>query len=236
MSIAILPMSQEFNWNSATVGLIQSSFFGGYLLTQIFGGIWADKISGKLVFGFGVVWWSIATVLTPIAAKIGLPFLLIMRAFMGIGEKKKEEFDLICFESTYLHLKGQIEDFHLNGLAISPILIHTFGWPSVFYSFGSLGGIWFALWIKKAYSSRKEDPELSPRERKLILGSSVSKEPVSVIPWKLILSKAPVWALIISHFCHNWGTFVLLTWMPTYYNQVLKFISLSQACYVSCHG
>jgi hypothetical protein len=26
--------------------------------------------------------------------------------------------------------------------------------------------------------------------------------------------------LIICHFCHNWGTFILLTWMPTYYNQV----------------
>lgn len=36
MSIAILPMSKEFNWNSATVGLIQSSFFWGYLLTQVF--------------------------------------------------------------------------------------------------------------------------------------------------------------------------------------------------------
>jgi len=35
MSIAILPMSKEFNWNSATVGLIQSSFFWGYLLTQV---------------------------------------------------------------------------------------------------------------------------------------------------------------------------------------------------------
>ncbi|KAJ4848296.1 hypothetical protein Tsubulata_047883, partial [Turnera subulata] len=68
MSIAILPMSQEFNWNSATVGLIQSSFFWGYLLTQIVGGIWADKIGGKLVLGFGVVWWSVATILTPIAA------------------------------------------------------------------------------------------------------------------------------------------------------------------------
>ncbi|KAF2282601.1 hypothetical protein GH714_043230 [Hevea brasiliensis] len=86
MSIAILPMSQEFNWNSATVGLIQSSFFWGCLMTQIFGGIWAHKIGGKLVLGFGVVWWSIATVLTPIAARIGLPFLLMMRAFMGIGE------------------------------------------------------------------------------------------------------------------------------------------------------
>ncbi len=39
-----------------------------------------------MVLGFGVVWWSIATVLTPLAAKIGLPFLLVMRAFMGIGE------------------------------------------------------------------------------------------------------------------------------------------------------
>lgn len=35
---------------------------------------------------FGVVWWSIATALTPVAAKIGLPFLLVVRAFMGIGE------------------------------------------------------------------------------------------------------------------------------------------------------
>ncbi|AQK95876.1 Ascorbate transporter chloroplastic [Zea mays] len=86
MSIAILPMSSEFSWSPATVGLIQSSFFWGYLLTQILGGIWADRFGGKLVLGFGVIWWSIATVLTPLAAKIGLPCLLTMRAFMGIGE------------------------------------------------------------------------------------------------------------------------------------------------------
>ena len=36
--------------------------------------------------GFGVVWWSVATILTPIAVRIGLPFLHIMRAFMGIGK------------------------------------------------------------------------------------------------------------------------------------------------------
>jgi MFS family permease len=53
---------------------------------QIAGGIWADTVGGKTVLGFGVVWWSIATALTPIAAKLGLPFLLVVRAFMGIGE------------------------------------------------------------------------------------------------------------------------------------------------------
>ncbi|XP_021279967.1 ascorbate transporter, chloroplastic [Herrania umbratica] len=232
MSIAILPMSKEFNWNSATVGLIQSSFFWGYLLTQILGGIWADKLGGKLVLGFGVVWWSVATILTPIAARIGLPFLLTMRAFMGIGEgvampamnnllskwipvSERSRSLALVYSGMYL---GSVA-----GLAFSPILIHKFGWPSVFYSFGSLGSIWFALWLRKAYSSPNEDPELSKEEKKLIMGGSISKEPVKVIPWRLILSKAPVWALIISHFCHNWGTFILLTWMPTYYNQVLKF-------------
>ncbi|GKA47700.1 ascorbate transporter, chloroplastic [Tanacetum coccineum] len=101
------------------------------------------------------------------------------------------------------------------GLAFSPILIQKFAWPSVFYSFGSLGSV--------AHSTPSEDPKISAEEKKHILGGSVSKEPVTAIPWKLILSKPPVWALIISHFCHNWGTFILLTWMPTYYNQVLKF-------------
>ncbi|CAH8362476.1 unnamed protein product [Eruca vesicaria subsp. sativa] len=232
MSIAILPMSQEYNWNSATVGLIQSSFFWGYLLTQILGGIWADKFGGKVVLGFGVVWWSIATVMTPIAAKLGLPFLLVVRAFMGIGEgvampamnnmlskwipvSERSRSLALVYSGMYL---GSV-----TGLGFSPMLIHKFGWPSVFYSFGSLGSIWFLLWLKYAYSSPKDDPELSEEEKKIILGGSKPREPVTVIPWKLILSKPPVWALIISHFCHNWGTFILLTWMPTYYNQVLKF-------------
>ncbi|MQL94856.1 hypothetical protein Taro_027520 [Colocasia esculenta] len=248
MSIAILPMSAEFNWSPATVGLIQSSFFWGYLLTQIAGGIWADTVGGKRVLGFGVVWWSIATALTPVAAKIGLPFLLIVRAFMGIGEgvampamnnilskwvpvSERSRSLALVYSGMYL---GSV-----TGLAFSPLLIHNFGWPSVFYSFGSLGSVWFATWLNKvhdfetfgieipsvllAHSSPFEDPEISPDEKKLILGDGISKEPVTKIPWKLILSKPPVWALIVSHFCHNWGTFILLTWMPTYYHQVLKF-------------
>lgn len=58
----------------------------GYLLTQVAGGIWADRFGGKVVLGFGVVWWSMATALTPLAAQAGLPALLAARALMGIGE------------------------------------------------------------------------------------------------------------------------------------------------------
>ncbi|KAG6412496.1 hypothetical protein SASPL_125175 [Salvia splendens] len=232
MSIAILPMASEYNWSPTTVGLIQSSFFWGYLLTQIAGGIWADTVGGKFVLGFGVVWWSAATILTPVAAKLGLPFLLVVRAFMGIGEgvampamntilskwvpvSERSRSLALVYSGMYL---GSV-----TGLAFSPMLIHKFGWPSVFYSFGSLGTIWLALWLNKAHSSPAEDPQLLPAEKKLIVSNCISKQPAKSIPWKLILSKPPVWALIVSHFCHNWGTFILLTWMPTYYHQVLKF-------------
>uniref|UniRef100_J3KYT9 Major facilitator superfamily (MFS) profile domain-containing protein n=1 Tax=Oryza brachyantha TaxID=4533 RepID=J3KYT9_ORYBR len=240
MSIAILPMSAEFGWNPQTVGLIQSSFFWGYLLTQIAGGIWADTVGGKTVLGFGVVWWSIATALTPVAAKLGLPFLLVTRAFMGIGEERGEqEIQGVAMPamnnilSKWVPVSERSRSLALvysgmylgsvTGLAFSPLLIHNLGWPSVFYSFGSLGVVWFTTWARKAYSSPLEDPGISAKEKKLITSQSTGGEPVKEIPWGLILSKPPVWALIVSHFCHNWGTFILLTWMPTYYNQVLKF-------------
>ena len=58
----------------------------GYLTTQVAGGVWADKFGGKTVLGFGVIWWSIATVMTPLAASLGLPALLLARACMGVGE------------------------------------------------------------------------------------------------------------------------------------------------------
>lgn len=59
MSIAILPMAEQFQWDSRTMGLVQSSFFWGYLLTQIIGGVLADRIGGKTVLGIGVLWWSL---------------------------------------------------------------------------------------------------------------------------------------------------------------------------------
>ncbi|CAI5474888.1 unnamed protein product [Closterium sp. Yama58-4] len=253
MSIAVLPMAEQFQWSPATVGLVQSSFFWGYLLTQVAGGVWADTIGGKQVLGFGVVWWSLATVLTPIAATLGLPALLFARACMGVGEGvampamnnllskwvpvgERSRSLALVYSGMYL---GSVA-----GLSLSPAIIHALAWPSVFYTFGALGLVWFALWQTKAFSSPAEDPTVSAAERALIADAGAWKgqgagkgqqggggphleggEPLrlSTIPWKLLLSKAPVWAIIISHFCHNWGVFILLTWMPTYYHDVLGF-------------
>ena len=43
------------------------------------------------------------------------------------------------------------------------------------------------------------------------------------VPWLQIFLSPPVWGIIITHFCGNFGFYVLLTTMPTYFSQALGF-------------
>ncbi|KAE8693064.1 Sodium-dependent phosphate transport protein 1 [Hibiscus syriacus] len=134
MSIAILPMSAEFHWNPATVGLIQSSFSCGYLLTQIAGGIWADTLNWSCHFclSFALSWELERVLLLPAMNSI-------LSKWVPVAERSRSL--ALVYSGMYL---GSV-----TGLAFSPFLIHEYGWPSVFYSFGSLGTVWVALWINK---------------------------------------------------------------------------------------
>ncbi|WP_222927465.1 MFS transporter [Qipengyuania marisflavi] len=46
ISVAIIPMVETYGWDMSTQGLVLSSFFVGYLLTQIVGGRLADRYGG----------------------------------------------------------------------------------------------------------------------------------------------------------------------------------------------
>ena len=149
----------------------------GYLMTQVIGGIAADRLGGKVVLGLGVVWWSLATVLTPIAAKTSLPVLLGMRALMGIGEgvampamnnmlsrwvpaSERSRSLALVYSGMYVG--------SMLGLGVSPGLIASRGWPSVFYIFGCLGVLWWALWSFTASSTPGEAQDISKEEAEYI--------------------------------------------------------------------
>jgi hypothetical protein len=53
----------------------------------------------------------------------------------------------------------------LTGLALSPAMISSMGWPSVFYIFGSFGIFWYSIWSSKASSTPSEDPNISNAEK-----------------------------------------------------------------------
>ena len=61
-------MSQDFGWSPTVSGIVQSSFFAGYMCTQIPGGYVVSKLGGRKVLPTGVSMWSAATAATPLLA------------------------------------------------------------------------------------------------------------------------------------------------------------------------
>ena len=64
----------------------QSSFLWGYIFSSVIGGALVDRYGGKRVMVWGVFFWSLATLLTPLAANHSAFSLLAARAFFGLAE------------------------------------------------------------------------------------------------------------------------------------------------------
>lgn len=78
----------EFDWDSAEQGLILGSHFYGNIGTQILGGILSEKIGGKWVFGGGALLSALSSLLTPVAARAGIGWMIAARAVFGMGQVK----------------------------------------------------------------------------------------------------------------------------------------------------
>jgi len=250
ISIAVLPMARTYGWDQTTVGLVQSSFFWGYVLTQIPGGYFAKRYGGKLVLGVGVVSWSLMTFLTPIAATASLPILLAARALLGVGEGVAMP-SMNQMIATWVPASERGRSLSLIysgmymgsvlGLLLCPILIMSFGWPSVFYAFGSVGIVWWFLWQFAIGSSPDQCAGISDSEKEWIMagmpsakrsassgaaqeaGTNEAEVVSESIPWLKFLTHPAMFAICTAHFCVTWGYFVLLTWLPTYFNTRLGF-------------
>ncbi len=63
-----------------------SSFFYGYIVTQLPGGYLALKFGGKNLFGLGILSTAVFTLLTPVAARAGVAVLVALRILIGLCE------------------------------------------------------------------------------------------------------------------------------------------------------
>jgi len=77
----------EFDWDEKTQGLVLSSFFWGYVITQMPGGMLADTYGGKATLGLGMLLSSIGTIITPVVARsYGPEALIILRLIIGLAQ------------------------------------------------------------------------------------------------------------------------------------------------------
>lgn len=80
---------RDFDWDSKQKGNVLSSFFYGYVLTQLAGGWLGTKIGGAKVFGSGVFVTAILTLVTPFVVSFGIEVLIAVRVIEGFFEVRK---------------------------------------------------------------------------------------------------------------------------------------------------
>ena len=182
MSVAIIPMSHEYGWSGSQRGLISSAFFWGYALTQVPGGMLANRFHGKNILAAGVALWSVGTALAPLTASYSLLALCATRLLVGLGEgvAPPSATDVLARTipkknraSAVGLVFGGMDIGSVIGLLVAQALIFKYGWQSVFYIYAGLGGIWQLDWKNRGYKiltrieKRKQEAAISGLETSL---------------------------------------------------------------------
>ncbi|KMY94944.1 putative inorganic phosphate cotransporter isoform X1 [Drosophila simulans] len=249
LSVAVVAMTDaasanpdfpEYNWSEKTKSLLLSSFFWGYVITQVPAGQLARKYGGKVMILSGLAICSILNILTPICAKIGgWQLVCALRVVEGLCQG-------VVFPSTHTILSqwappkeratlgtcaysgnqfGTILMLATSGvIAASPI-----GWPSIFYISGGIGCVWSVVYFFFGAGSPQECKSISAEEKKLIEMAQADEvsggqeQPTEQLPtpWLSFFTSPAFLVLIVSHSVHNWGFWTLLTEIPSYMKNIL---------------
>ena len=127
------------------------------------------------MLGCGVFFWSLATALTPIAARTSLPVLIAVRIGMGVAEGiSLPTMHQLTARWIPPHERSRFVAFVTSGqyvgtvgaMLCSPMVAES--WPSIFYLFASIGFAWCLAWYLLASSTPEQHPRISAAELRYI--------------------------------------------------------------------
>ncbi|XP_055846474.1 putative inorganic phosphate cotransporter [Episyrphus balteatus] len=254
LSVAIVAMTDKsgspengiYSWDERTRSIILSSFFFGYVFTQVPSGQLAHRYGGHKIFFWGLSICSVLAILTPFCAKLGGWHLVCaLRFVQGLCQGS-----VLPSTHTLLSKWAPIKERGLMGtlsysgsqlgtalmLCVSGEITASFmGWPGIFYVSGGIGCIWGFLFYFFAASSPAESRFISEEEKMYIemlpipsaetpSSKDTNEEPKKSLPtpWLDILTSVPFYCVVIVHCANSWAYDILLTQIPTYINGVLQ--------------
>ncbi|CAJ1910019.1 unnamed protein product [Cylindrotheca closterium] len=237
MSVAMVPMSDEFGYTDTLKGSISSLFSVGYGLAIIPSGLLLASISPRILMAAGIALWSAGTLATPFAAAhSNMAVLLSARALVGASESVVVP-TVQRFLSSWIPTdkKGIAVAVVFSGFqcgtilaySISPSVIDAFDgdWRSLFYLYGSLGLGFLIPWLALS----RDEPANIAQTKQLPPSGSIAKSEVSALeqaketfqsaPWKDFVRSKGVWGMFFAHAANNWGLYNNLSWTPIFYNE-----------------
>jgi ACS family glucarate transporter-like MFS transporter len=121
------------------------------------------------------------------------------------------------------------------GAAMAPPLVVALyamiGWRLSFTGFGMVGAVWAVLFYRWYRDDPKTHPDMNEEELSWIERGrlpSVSRG----TPWAAFFRSRSAWALWFQWFCHFFGFYFFVTWLPTYLLQA-RGLDMKQGAYVA---
>ena len=239
----------EFNWDKSLQGLLLSSFYWGYLIMQIPSGLLCQKYGPKRVVLMTMLPVAVLGCLSPMCARTSPYLFLAARILIGLGCGAFFPATQVLFsrwtppsEKSFLvgvaYSGGELGSaliFPLGGL-----LCTSLGWDSVFYFTAGCGVIFCVVWFFFATDDPTENSWITPIEEKYIQHhinrSDTHKKadinfPTPATPWSSIMTSLPFWSILVAMTFSNYGSYMMLTQIPTYMKEVLQFDIESNGIY-----
>jgi MFS family permease len=198
----------ELKLSPTQLGTLLSAFYITYAAAMVPAGWLGDRYGAKMVLGFGVALWSVATFLTGFVNSFAS--LLALRLLLGLGESPimpgTSKLIRTRVASGRIGIANGITGF---GYQIGPavgtfaggLLMARLGWRPVFALFGALSLLWLLPWARVQISEETH------------LGSGQSAGAPQFGP---ILRQRALWGASLGNFGMNYSFFFVLAWLPTY--------------------
>jgi len=190
ISLAVPYIMDDLGLSGIETGLILSSYYWGYILGQLSGGVASDRLSIRKWSTLMFAGWCVLTALTGMCRTVGQ--FAVVRGLFGVSEgwvanpiNKLENNWLLPNERGWVY--GATVGFGYVGLIVGlPLvgwLIGQWGWRAMFYGTGALTvlGV-FVFWLL-IYDYPEQHPWISQAEKNL-LAEALTKDRVTFDPQK----------------------------------------------------
>lgn len=219
-------ITADLHLTKVQMGYVFSAFTIAYGIFEIPTAAWADRIGARGVLTRIVAWWSVFTMAT--AAAWSYLSLLVIRFLFGIGEAGAWP----CVGRVFSRWipareRGKTQGFFFAGAflagAFTPKIVvwlsSMMPWRWIFVVFGCVGLVWSLTWWLWFRDEPRDKAGTSPEEVKMIeseRGLAVGSHG----DWKAVFKIPIVWPICVSHFANTYGTFFIISWLPTYLKEV----------------
>jgi ACS family glucarate transporter-like MFS transporter len=225
ISVLAPEIARDLSLTRIQMSFVFTAFAIAYAAFEIVTAWWGERIGPRRILTRIVVWWSCFTIATSFAWNYSS--LLAIRFLFGAGEAGAWPNAALAFSRwTPVSERGRAQGFffaaaHLSG-GLTPLLVagslRYMSWRAIFAACGAIGFVWAAAWFRWFRDEPRDHAGVNAAEAELIgTGRRLSAHERAGKDVLRALARSPgVWFLCLAYFSNSYGSYFVMTWLPTY--------------------